>query len=328
MMHGCKDGNFSAKVPSSQCHSSAMEVKGRTVDFEPITPDWKGSFKATLELEIFLASGSQRLASETSVIRLRRDIPMVLGLLVPLAGYQQTIEINPRREKMHEGEKGSWQRSLEHICKGECQDIMKEMEDKANHTVGEQMHFIDFFIDSNIIVKKVEAFTLGCCADACGWNGYSCTRWPFMAKNDKDGWVAECCSEFIVLQGSERELMCNSMLPGNLRNEMENNDRKPETTVSFSEIGQDRVLPGDDVIPFVKESIHLSKSEPVSPMLQLSKSDLVRDYSEAECEKERACIACIASETCLRMYEIKMRFRPKRFHVKPRILQGRTGEPG
>ena len=85
-VHGCVSSP-SAKVPSSQCHSSAFEVKRGKTDFGVVKPDWKGGSKASLEFEMFLVSGSQRLSSEKTVIRLRRDIPMVMDVLVHLAGY-------------------------------------------------------------------------------------------------------------------------------------------------------------------------------------------------------------------------------------------------
>ncbi len=84
-VHGCV-GSPSAKAPSSQCHSSAFEVKRGRMDFGVVKPDWKGGLEASLELEMFLVSGSQRLSSERVVIRLRRDIPMVTDVLVHLAG--------------------------------------------------------------------------------------------------------------------------------------------------------------------------------------------------------------------------------------------------
>ena len=63
------------------------------------------------------------------------------------------------------------------------------------------------------VVKKVEGSILGCCARSCGWNGQECTAWPWLTKDQKGAWEAECCTEYNVLQGSDRERMCDSTVP-------------------------------------------------------------------------------------------------------------------
>lgn len=41
------------------------------------------------------------------------------------------------------------------------------------------------------VVRK-EAEILGCCGRSCGWNGRSCTSWPFL--DDKVQWLQQCCT--------------------------------------------------------------------------------------------------------------------------------------
>ena len=63
------------------------------------------------------------------------------------------------------------------------------------------------------VVKKVKGSILGCCARSCAWNGQECTAWPWLTKDQKGAWEAECCTEYNVLQGSDRERMCDSTVP-------------------------------------------------------------------------------------------------------------------
>ena len=62
------------------------------------------------------------------------------------------------------------------------------------------------------VVKQVEANLLGCCGRSCGWDGHSCALWPFLEENQQQLWQVECCGEYTVLKGSDRERMCDSVL--------------------------------------------------------------------------------------------------------------------
>ena len=62
------------------------------------------------------------------------------------------------------------------------------------------------------VVQQVEANLLGCCGRSCGWDGHSCALWPFLEENQQQLWQVECCGEYTVLKGSDRERMCDSVL--------------------------------------------------------------------------------------------------------------------
>ena len=61
------------------------------------------------------------------------------------------------------------------------------------------------------VVQPVEAEMLGCCADRCGWTGKFCKDWPFMSIASKKVWIAECCTEYQVVEKSERSRLCDSI---------------------------------------------------------------------------------------------------------------------
>ncbi|CAE7874068.1 unnamed protein product, partial [Symbiodinium necroappetens] len=61
---------------------------------------------------------------------------------------------------------------------------------------------------------------MGCCGRACGWNGRACLRWPFLAQGDRVTWQEQCCAEKNILVGSQRELMCNSVLGAAARKQL------------------------------------------------------------------------------------------------------------
>ena len=79
---------------------------------------------------------------------------------------------------------------------------------------------------SLLVVSKVEAEILGCCAQSCGWDGkmQTCRYWPFFNQEEQDGWNERCCSEDTILRMSSREVMCNSVKPEAEREKLEERD--------------------------------------------------------------------------------------------------------
>ena len=151
----------------------------------------------------------------------------------------------------------AWKVSLDNVCRDECDELVKAMQDKA------LFFFQDVtFTNTNIepvsspeklpsyeeacakhVVQKVEAEILSCCADSCGWNGRACMYWPFLSREEKGEWEAECCTEFNILPGSSRATMCDSTLTGNEKQEVIR-DEQPNTEEDREMIGQDPVLKG------------------------------------------------------------------------------------
>lgn len=61
------------------------------------------------------------------------------------------------------------------------------------------------------VVSPVESTMLGCCGRRCGWTGSYCGFWPFMRNESRLSWLAECCTEYQVVDGSERQQLCESV---------------------------------------------------------------------------------------------------------------------
>lgn len=90
------------------------------------------------------------------------------------------------------------------VCHYECADLVRKLADKntirallpydAQNTLEERC--------AALVVRKVEAETLGCCAQTCGWNGAACGLWDFMNDEDQQDWKLECCAEGAILNGS------------------------------------------------------------------------------------------------------------------------------
>eukprot|EP00434_Breviolum_minutum_P032686 symbB.v1.2.028905.t1/scaffold3109.1/size64052/4 len=109
----------------------------------------------------------------------------------------------------------AWSVSLRRVCQDECSELVEGMRTNRSYFVkdvvdGKFGSFEESCADR--VVKKVEGHILGCCGDACGWDGQMCALWPFFSIEDKGAWESECCTEFNVLEGTERERMCDSTL--------------------------------------------------------------------------------------------------------------------
>ena len=131
------------------------------------------------------------------------------------------------------------QKLLRHVCQDECQEIVNETlknilemnEDVSFRVVPSEESCADR------VVRKVEAEILGCCGRSCGWNGRSCTSWPFL--DDKVEWLQQCCTEYNVLQNSTRERMCDSVLsPEQVRLVYQFDTRAKKGDVAGAYLGQ------------------------------------------------------------------------------------------
>ena len=60
---------------------------------------------------------------------------------------------------------------------------------------------------------------------------------------ERDSWKSEYCSEYNTIRFSEREKMCNSVLPpGDDRKLLEEHDKEPVDPGESSEVGQEQIL--------------------------------------------------------------------------------------
>eukprot|EP00434_Breviolum_minutum_P040090 symbB.v1.2.035618.t1/scaffold4843.1/size33977/1 len=135
----------------------------------------------------------------------------------------------------------AWHVSLTRVCHDECLELVKGMRKESSYFVQDVVDgTFGSFEEScaDRVVKKVEAHILGCCGDACGWDGQMCALWPFFNITDKGAWESECCTEFNVLEGTERERMCDSTLTSWQRNHVSGRGQKKNNTGGIL-IGQD-----------------------------------------------------------------------------------------
>ena len=120
----------------------------------------------------------------------------------------------------------SWRELLKSVCRDECQELvnlMRASSDGIAAGVAVMGRSIPAACASGV-VSKVEAEILGCCARSCGYDGNTCRYWPFLTKEEQDGWNARCCSENTILQHSNREIMCNSVKPKEQRQALQDGD--------------------------------------------------------------------------------------------------------
>ena len=139
-----------------------------------------------------------------------------------------------------------WEHALSQVCKDECDDLLKmmenETEDLADDVVRHDVPFAQACAER--VVQQVEAEVLGCCGRSCGFDGRRCLLWPFFSPQEKVEWEVECCSEMSVLKNSSREFMCNSVLPDRLAKKASNFDLEEQsgTDVGKVLIGQNASL--------------------------------------------------------------------------------------
>lgn len=129
----------------------------------------------------------------------------------------------------------SWQHKLGEVCKDECLALIDQLSTfsyKIFKDLGHGRAFEDSCAER--IVKKVEADILGCCSKACGWNQIECAYWPFFGAENRGHWEAECCTEYNILEGSERDRMCNSTLS---KAQLEQVEEDPQPSNNRAEAG-------------------------------------------------------------------------------------------
>ena len=108
----------------------------------------------------------------------------------------------------------TWKVALSEVCKDECQMLVEKIKNETTK-MWDLRHKGGIWTQlcADTVVKKVEGWILGCCARTCGWNNEECTAWPWLTKAQKGAWEAECCTEYKILAGSDREKMCDATVP-------------------------------------------------------------------------------------------------------------------
>ena len=135
----------------------------------------------------------------------------------------------------------AWKTVLKEVCRDECVELVQGIKDSTIEIYEgiERQTAAESCADN--VVRRVEAHILGCCADTCGWNGVACALWPFFTTAEKSAWESECCTEWNVLQGSDRERMCDATLTEKQKNLAEIHDLPKDDTGAVL-IGQDERL--------------------------------------------------------------------------------------
>ena len=141
----------------------------------------------------------------------------------------------------------AWKVSLDNVCRDECHALVEEMR-RDKKKILEDVAATEKppsyeEVCAKRVVQNVEAEILSCCADSCGWNGRACMYWPFLSSTEKGQWEAECCTEFNILKGSSRAIMCDSTLTGKENGEVIR-DGQPNRPEDRRMIGQDPVGKG------------------------------------------------------------------------------------
>ena len=106
-----------------------------------------------------------------------------------------------------------WEWHLDQVCQGECEELVDMMNKSSEKIIDSMSKGKALHLEcADRVVQQVEANLLGCCGRSCGWDGHSCALWPFLEENQQQLWQVECCGEYTVLKGSDRERMCDSVL--------------------------------------------------------------------------------------------------------------------
>jgi len=134
--------------------------------------------------------------------------------------------------------------SFKLVCQQECEQLVKliHKDSLPISKMGIQGRGSYRELCSKFVVQKVESNLLGCCGQSCGWNGASCAQWPFIPQSQQEAWKEECCMEEHILRGSERELMCQSVLTRRDAEEYYALDLQPKDPGMAAFVGQDEEL--------------------------------------------------------------------------------------
>ncbi|CAE7901690.1 hypothetical protein AK812_SmicGene44118 [Symbiodinium microadriaticum] len=52
-----------------------------------------------------------------------------------------------------------------------------------------------------------------CCSETCAWNGLICASWPLFASDDKELWLAECCTDDVDMEEAVKKELCAAVSP-------------------------------------------------------------------------------------------------------------------
>jgi len=216
----------------------------------------------------------------------------------------QRLEMFREIEGIDPKDKG-WKQALNHVCKDECEDLLKTMMDQADLMFYITNHVLTQPFSetcAELVVQKVEAHILGCCADACGWNEKACVYWPFMESNEQESWFAECCSEKQIQKFSDRDRMCRSVLPpSKLRDRMlegnEGLDLGQDETLVWTELGEKSdegfaagAAKGEPVQPYFLDWWGITPEEGLQRKLwevQKHEVSLLQSTTATECKKHQ-----------------------------------------
>ncbi|CAE7811432.1 unnamed protein product [Symbiodinium sp. CCMP2456] len=149
-------------------------------------------------------------------------------------GRLQTVKQSPMRP--------AWalELSLREVCKDECKELVQGIRDEVDHIVEDLQNASFAESCAQRVVKRVEAHILGCCADSCGWNEKTCVWWPFFSQTQRAQWEDECCAEQNILEGSERERMCDATLTKEQKEKLPRYSMNKD--INGALIGQDRLV--------------------------------------------------------------------------------------
>lgn len=149
-------------------------------------------------------------------------------------GRLQTVKQSPVRP--------AWalELSLREVCKDECKELVQGIRDEVDHIVEDLQNASFAESCAQRVVKRVEADILGCCADSCGWNSKTCVWWPFFSRTQRAQWEGECCAEQNILEGSERERMCDATLTKEQKEKLPRYSMNKD--INGALIGQDRLV--------------------------------------------------------------------------------------
>ncbi|CAE7901686.1 unnamed protein product [Symbiodinium microadriaticum] len=145
-------------------------------------------------------------------------------------GRLQTVKQSPVRP--------AW--ALELSLREVCKELVQGIRDEVDHIVEDLQNASFAESCAQRVVKRVEADILGCCADSCGWNSKTCVWWPFFSRTQRAQWEGECCAEQNILEGSERERMCDATLTKEQKEKLPRYSMNKD--INGALIGQDRLV--------------------------------------------------------------------------------------
>ena len=106
-----------------------------------------------------------------------------------------------------------WMKATDNLCKDLCIDLVDTIHhNMANIMIAGGTRKL-LQACAAMAIQPVESHILGCCAASCGWNATTqfCENWFFMRSEDRAVWMDECCSEIQIVNGSKRQVMCDSL---------------------------------------------------------------------------------------------------------------------